>query len=383
NLMANSNFNSGIGNWSTWPAGSQITSSTHPVLDAGVMRIDWTGVGNHESFTMSSAMSITKGNYYQASLSCVGPKSGTFSTWGMSASISGFPPFFPKRFLRYENYRINYSFVFKADTTDNTDARFSIDLVLPDSLLYVDNVNLYRVNVSKLDSSIMSKLFVNVNSTVQNISLNGTVYKDLDGNLVTGSISLDPYSSRILINDFASFPKTLQLTVLPQGLYNSVSNSTVQDTVTAYLRNSLPPYNVFDSSKAIISSAGLGWFTFPYATNNLNYYLAVTHRNSIETWSKNKISFQDDQCNYDFTTSVTKAYGNNLISKGSKYCIYSGDVDQDDVIDGSDVIAAENAAYNFAQGYLPTDVNGDNITDAGDVSLIDNNAYSTIFTERP
>ncbi|MEO6695060.1 MAG: right-handed parallel beta-helix repeat-containing protein, partial [Ignavibacteria bacterium] len=42
NLMANSNFNSGIGNWSTWPAGSQITSSTHPVLDAGVMRIDWT-----------------------------------------------------------------------------------------------------------------------------------------------------------------------------------------------------------------------------------------------------------------------------------------------------------------------------------------------------
>ena len=39
---------------------------------------------------------------------------------------------------------------------------------------------------------------------------------------------------------------------------------------------------------------------------------------------------------YDFTTAQNKAYGNNLKLVNGKWCIYSGDVNQDGFIDIND-----------------------------------------------
>lgn len=66
---------------------------------------------------------------------------------------------------------------------------------------------------------------------------------------------------------------------------------------------------------------------------------------------------------YDFTSSAASAYGSNLVLKSGVYCVYSGDVNQDGTVDGTDTQLIDNDSYNFNSGYLATDVNGDNFTD--------------------
>ena len=93
--------------------------------------------------------------------------------------------------------------------------------------------------------------------------------------------------------------------------------------------------------------------------------------------------FTSNQLSYDFTTAANKAYGDNLVLKGSKYCIFSGDVTQDGVIDGSDLGMIDNDAFNFVSGYVIADLNGDNFVDATDLAINDNNAFQFVIVKRP
>lgn len=255
--------------------------------------------------------------------------------------------------------------------------------MMPDSLVFVDNVSMYKVSVEKIDSSQKSKLFVNENNFVQNISLNGINYKDIDGNPVSGNISLQPYSSRILINEGFIPSRNLVLKTFIEGMYNSINDRMIADTVTVYIRNSSAPYSIIDSCRSILDSNGHGSFDYFNAYNNVNYYLAAKHRNSLETWSNSTVSFIGNNLIYDFSTSANKAFGNNLIQIGMRYCIYSGDVNNDGLIELSDALQTSNAVNNFKNGYFTEDINGDQIADLSDISIVYNNASKFIMKSRP
>jgi len=178
---------------------------------------------------------------------------------------------------------------------------------------------------------------------------------------------------------------SLELTVMTEGMYNEFTNRlNKSDTMTVYIRNSVSPFAKVDSAKAVIDSLTFkGTFEFMNLPSG-NYYIAVTHRNSIETWSKLTQSFTTGNITlYDMTNSASKAYGDNLILKSGKYCIYSGDVNQDGTVDLSDLSLIDNDANNFVSGYVSTDVNGDDIVDLTDAAMTDNNALNFISKATP
>jgi hypothetical protein len=127
-----------------------------------------------------------------------------------------------------------------------------------------------------------------------------------------------------------------------------------------------------------------GYFIFKNAPSG-TYYIQISHRNSIETWSKSggESMTRGVLKIYDFTNAAAQAYGSNLILKGIRYCIFSGDVNQDGTIDASDLSETDNASFNSLSGYVRTDVTGDNFVDAADVSIVDNNAFSSVSIIRP
>ncbi|MEZ4690322.1 MAG: hypothetical protein R3A12_09125 [Ignavibacteria bacterium] len=67
-------------------------------------------------------------------------------------------------------------------------------------------------------------------------------------------------------------------------------------------------------------------------------------------------------------------YGNNSKLVGNNYCIYSGDENQDGVVDLSDISDVSNSANTFLLGYERSDMNGDNVTDLEDVVITSNSA---------
>jgi hypothetical protein len=114
-----------------------------------------------------------------------------------------------------------------------------------------------------------------------------------------------------------------------------------------------------------------------------DYYLAVKHRNSIETWTSAPVNLGTAPVSWDFTDDIGKAYGNNLKEMSGTFVIYGGDVNQDGAADGLDMIALENQAANFGAGYLPEDINGDGSTDALDMIVLDNNAAAFVAAVLP
>lgn len=173
----------------------------------------------------------------------------------------------------------------------------------------------------------------------------------------------------------------LNLTGMMQGFWNGVT--LIGDTVKVSLHNSVTPFNKLDSAKVKLSSSGTGTLVFSNAPGG-NYYISVRHRNSIQTWSKDPVAFTTAiTANYNFTTSSDKAYGNNMILKDGKYTFFSGDVNQDEAVNLSDVLQIYNDATVFVGGYVVTDVNGDNITDLADVLIAQNNANNFVLVMKP
>lgn len=191
--------------------------------------------------------------------------------------------------------------------------------------------------------------------------------------------------------------KTLNLTLFLEGLFNSVTLSmnksqnesgaqfpgTVADQIVVKLVQASPPYSIVATSENInLNQNGTCQASFP-ATLSGSYYIVVTHRNSLETWSSAPVSFIDNSISYDFSNAASITYGNNSILIGGKYCIFGGDVNQDGTLDTGDMTPVDNDASAYLSGYLVTDVNGDGIIDTGDMTIVDNNAGTYISVARP
>lgn len=177
--------------------------------------------------------------------------------------------------------------------------------------------------------------------------------------------------------------KKLNLTLALEGLYNENTGISIADSVKVNLRSSSSPYEIIDFSGTKSDTAGKCILTFKNASNATGYYLQINHRNSIETWSSAPELFMFNNLIYDFTQDSASAYGNNLILKGSRYCIYSGDVNQDGIVDASDNAIIDNDSYNFVTGYVDSDLTGDGLTDLADLLIAENNSYRIITVSSP
>ncbi|MEO6694123.1 MAG: hypothetical protein ABIY50_14115, partial [Ignavibacteria bacterium] len=174
-----------------------------------------------------------------------------------------------------------------------------------------------------------------------------------------------------------------------EGYYNASTNRLrMQDTVRIYLRNTLSPYAIVDSAKTLLDSVNLrAACVFPNAPNGI-YYIQTKHRNSIETWSRagGETYSTTNTLNYDFTSSAPQAFGSNQVQVDAtplRFAIYSGDILQDGIIDGSDGLIADNDAAIFLAGYVRSDVNGDRFVDGTDAAIVDNNAANFVAIARP
>jgi agmatine/peptidylarginine deiminase len=179
----------------------------------------------------------------------------------------------------------------------------------------------------------------------------------------------------------------LDISALPEGKYDNSQNIILKrDTVKIYLREAVAPYNVIDSSAGVLDSLTFEkTFSF-YNCVSGTYYIVIKHNQCTETWSRSggePLVNDSTVYNYNFTNSNTQAYGNNLIQKGSKFCLYSGEINNDGNIDLEDMLTIYNDAGNFITGNVITDLTGDNLVDLNDMIIVSNNSGSFVSVVRP
>ncbi|HAY33900.1 MAG TPA: hypothetical protein DCY06_07155, partial [Bacteroidetes bacterium] len=191
---------------------------------------------------------------------------------------------------------------------------------------------------------------------------------------------------------FHDFPITnnpltyINIKLSAEGLYNLYEEKlNLSDTFTIYIRNNFFPFQIRDSAKITIDSLD---FTGSFNTSALTtgtYYFVIKGKNTIETWSKSGGTYIESGkiINYDFRSSASQAYGNNLKLIDGIYCIYSGDVNRDGYIDLSDLLRIDNDASNLLHGYHDTDIDRDGLVDLSDLLIAENNAGNFIVKLTP
>lgn len=161
-----------------------------------------------------------------------------------------------------------------------------------------------------------------------------------------------------------------------EGRYNPLTDTMIGDTVMVYLVKSSSPFSKIDSAKIYFDLNGNAAAYFSKAARDSSYYIVLKHNSSIETWSSTPITMNSFDINYDFTSDSSKAFGANLTKVGSRWCLLSGDVDQDGFIDIFDLVAIDNQAFSSTVGYSVFDLDGNGLVDTNDLKICAKSAFN-------
>ena len=208
-------------------------------------------------------------------------------------------------------------------------------------------------------------------------------------------VAKNPQPGEIVIPSLTfNLPVTLNLTALIEGFYvglrkmtptvDPVVNPQLCDTVIAQLCDPTGAHNVIYSVKGTLNLSGEGQFVFPDVVNGQSFYISIIHRNAVNTWSGVAVVMTEETY-YDFTTSSSQAFGNNMIQTPDQagWAFYSGDLDQDGSIDGSDFLALDPSIQNADGGYMIGDLNGDGAVDGSDFLIYDPNSQNGVGASIP
>ena len=214
-----------------------------------------------------------------------------------------------------------------------------------------------------------------------------------DGDIITcvmtsnaNCVSGNPATSTAItmsVNTCSS-PITLNLKVLIEGFYigggqmTGVISPIVCDTIEVSLADASSPHSILYSVKGIINTSGDGSFNFPGVLLGSSFYIVIKHRNTLETWSDVPVALSSPVNNYDFTSAVSRAYGNNLVNLDGHYAILSGDVNKDGIINLNDLSNIETNVQLFLSGYLPQDLTGDSLIESADYCVVENNLLKVV-----
>lgn len=255
---------------------------------------------------------------------------------------------------------------------------FSYYKIYRDDIVIGNAANNSYKDSSVSGSSILNKGMDKKLSTRNNDNISSNIYEysvsavDIHGNE-------SKLSDSVNVN-FAPFT-SVDLVFIPEGFYNTLTGMlNSRDTVTAYLREVNLPYNIVDSATGVLDSVTFNVnLEFRYADDGI-YYIVIKHRNSLETWSKigGENYSRGANFSYDFSAVQSQAYGDNLLLKNGKWCVYSGDINSDGLIDAVDRAMCWN--FRNISGYLKEDVNGDGIIDAQDRGIIWNNRNKFVLS---
>ena len=246
-----------------------------------------------------------------------------------------------------------------------------------DASLATGNPALYIVDIKNPGSS--SWIAANVVSrTATSITI--------DGVSSFGEFAIGELASRYVVN----------LKLFIEGYYigggamasvknnqDGVSPTNEVEDITVKLHKTAFPYNELHSTTATLKTDGTAVCAFATAPVG-SFYIAVTSSNAIETWSATPQSVGVVPLNFDFSSVTNKAYEDNMIDVGGGvFAFFSGDINKDGVIDGSDVTDLHNDIANSEFGVRVTDLNGDGSVDGSDIIYFENNQNNSVFAHYP
>ncbi|MEO6168453.1 MAG: right-handed parallel beta-helix repeat-containing protein [Chitinophagales bacterium] len=201
NRIGNGTFNNNTDGWvNGTPDNLLLLLDNSTPLDNGCMKLLTT---SNEPFNYGdsyySGIPVDSGDFYQVGFSCYSLKDGNLGLFQQQFefpnSASNLVRYFP-----FSGVRKNYQTVFQQNSNES-ECRLVTHLLFEDSLVWLDNISFYKVNAFYEEPSAKSRLYINNTSSPATYDLLDSIFYDLDQNVVSGQLTLAPYSSAVLVFD--------------------------------------------------------------------------------------------------------------------------------------------------------------------------------------
>lgn len=198
-LVPNGTFASNVGGWSGWPTQGQLTHDLNN-LDNGSLRVNFTNNASYNTFGLkhNTLVGIQSGQWYRMQFSIVGPAHGEVVVGFKGQSQLSGPEMEGKRTIPFSPERRDITLFFQSAITDQGFCSFTNHYL--EGIYNLDNVQLHRVSVQALDPLEKQQLFLNDGLMTVSIPLDGC-WSDVQGGYHTGSITLPPYTSVVLVKE--------------------------------------------------------------------------------------------------------------------------------------------------------------------------------------
>ena len=196
NLVTNGDFTSNVTGWTAWPTNAQVTRvTTH--LDNGCLKalIPNNSLYFEQILQNPDQTAVTNGQWYRMRFSIQSDGYGDLKMGLKGQSQFGTQGFISQVHFPFSPVRRDEEFFFQSNLTDN--AHVMAVNQWSDPQYYLDNVQVHRVAVTTLNAADYNKMYVNDQSTAQNFTLPAGCWSDVNGTVISGTFTLQPYTSRI------------------------------------------------------------------------------------------------------------------------------------------------------------------------------------------
>lgn len=199
NLIPNGNFDQNVTGWDGWPYEAQLTHDyTH--LDNGALKVLFNDNTSYNTFTHYNTpeFQVESGKWYRARFSLQSNMIGelTYGLKGLS-QIAGPQTVFSEH-VPFGSDRRDVELIFEGDLNDQ--ARFQFTNHYTESTYWLDNIEMHEVQVQQNNPHDDHQLLYNVQSVDQTFHLDGC-WSDVYGNLHSGSVTLTPFESIVLVHE--------------------------------------------------------------------------------------------------------------------------------------------------------------------------------------
>ena len=423
NLVQNGTFDVNANGWGGYPTNATAVRDL-TYLDNGALRCNLPNNSLAPYFTVRNpnTFSITSGQWYRMKFSIQGDIFGEVMAGVKGVSQISGPLTIHERRIPCSPVRREVELVFQAGITDNAYVQFVNQHT--DPRYWVDNIQVHRVSVQPVDPTLDHIILYNDQQAAQTMSLPAGNWCDVDGVVVTGSIVLQPFRSRVLyrttaivvppppppsytvgsrmylggalnwgsnlmrdnLRIFNLLPNAEPYTglglpvantgaTMGSGLIAQTGSTAIVDWILVELRNNDATYTVAERRAAlvrangdVINPDGSAFVTF--TTNPVGKRLAFRHRNHLAVMSGQNITSNGQVM--DFTTPGFAAFGTNpMQTDGIRMGLWPGDVNTNGVVrytgsanDRDPVLTAIGGVVPTATvtGYRREDVNLDGWT---------------------
>ncbi len=194
-LISNSTFDSNISGWSFWSNGGGGNSwESNAQLDGGTLKHN---PGNSSSSYVSHNIGIEEGKLYEVKFSIVSNTSKSMNV-AVIRNHSDYATLGFGTTITVNTNRQDFTYQFEATETEPGSMIYFYNAYGQSTpIFWLDNVSIKEI-VSRPSPVEVSPLFMNPTMESVNVDLGGKVYRDLDGNRVSGTILLEPFASKIL-----------------------------------------------------------------------------------------------------------------------------------------------------------------------------------------